>query len=87
MKVVTEQKLRLESDLKEKTALVSRRETAARNVAKELLKANEVIKKFQGQVRSENGKVKISAQVIAEQEKLVQGECCERESNPRPSAC
>lgn len=56
----------------EKSALISRRETAAKNVSQELLKANEIIKKFQNQVKSEHHKVKISLRTIEENENIIE---------------
>ena len=64
-------RIRLEQELEEKVALVKKREEAVRNISSELLKGNEIIKKFQDQVKAEHHKVKLSAQVIEQQENVL----------------
>eukprot|EP00095_Tigriopus_kingsejongensis_P003000 maker-scaffold784_size97500-snap-gene-0.28 protein:Tk03000 transcript:maker-scaffold784_size97500-snap-gene-0.28-mRNA-1 annotation:"spindle assembly abnormal protein 6-like protein" len=68
---VSEQKTRLEQEMSEKSALVTKRETAVKTVSKELVKANEIIRKFQNHVQVEHQKVKLSAQILKEQEKVM----------------
>lgn len=94
-------------EVEEKTALIKKREAGMRNMSADLLKANEIIKKFQArlyklllvisfacrpkltnaifsihqdQVRSEHQKVKLSAQVLNEQDKLITDKEAELES-------
>ncbi len=58
-------------DLDEKCALVSKRETAVRNVSKELVKANEIIRKFMDQNKAEHQKAKQAARIAEEQERIL----------------
>lgn len=69
--VLSEQKAKLDQDLTEKTALVRKREISVKSVSQELVKANEIIKKFQSQVLNEHSKVKSNERALQEQEKLL----------------
>ena len=71
LEAVGAQKNLLEKDLAEKTALVARREQAAKNVSHDLIKANQIIQKFQDHSKAEHDKVKLAAKVIEEQEKVL----------------
>jgi len=61
----------LHAKLKEKTDTVVRRESAVRNVTEELMKANEIIRKLQDQLKQETNKSKLRGKIAAEQEKLL----------------
>ncbi len=71
LKNLQEQKDRLQLDLEEKVTLVKKREDAVKTVSRELVKANEVIQKFVAQNKSEHQKVKMTAQLLEEQEKIL----------------
>jgi spindle assembly abnormal protein 6 len=68
---ILEQRKRLEQEVAEKKLLVTKRETAVKNVSQELIKANEVIRKLQDQNRKENHKIKLGCQIVQEQEKVL----------------
>jgi len=67
---LAEQKARLVADLEVKNNLVAKREDAVRKVGKELVKANEIIRKYMEQNKTEHQKVKLAAKVADEQEKV-----------------
>jgi len=71
-----EYKQRLEAEMEGKVEVVARRETAVKNVTEELMKANEIIRKLQEQLRQQQAKVKLRSQIASEQEKVL----CERDS-------
>ncbi len=71
---------RADQTAKTNIALVAKREAQMKTVSQELLKANEIIGKFQDQVRDEHQKVKLGAQVINELEKVVGAKETELES-------
>uniref|UniRef100_A0A0K2T197 Spindle assembly abnormal protein 6 homolog [Saccoglossus kowalevskii] n=1 Tax=Lepeophtheirus salmonis TaxID=72036 RepID=A0A0K2T197_LEPSM len=78
--IANEQKNKLDLELKEKIALISKRENAVRSVTQELMKANEIIKKFQEQARSQHQKVQLGSNVVQEQERLLSEKETELES-------
>jgi len=66
-----EQKKRLTEMIDEKDQVISRRECAVKTMTEELIKANDIIRKLQGDIRSLNIKLKTRTDVATEQEKFL----------------
>ena len=58
-----EYKQRLEAEMEGKVEVVARRETAVKNVTEELMKANEIIRKLQEQLRQQQAKASFNIQL------------------------
>ncbi|EFX84362.1 hypothetical protein DAPPUDRAFT_238610 [Daphnia pulex] len=75
-----EQKVRLTSIVEEKDSVISRRESAVKTMTEELIKANDIIRKLQNDIRMSNQKIptfivvqlKTRTEVATEQEKILQ---------------
>ncbi|RXM28105.1 Spindle assembly abnormal protein 6-like [Acipenser ruthenus] len=66
-----EQKLAIEENAKRTQLHIGKLEAAVQSLSEELIKANEIIKKLQGDVKTLGGKLKLKNSVTIQQEKLL----------------
>ncbi|KAK1163958.1 hypothetical protein AOXY_G15926 [Acipenser oxyrinchus oxyrinchus] len=66
-----EQKLTIEENAKRRQLHIGKLEAAVQSLSEELIKANEIIKKLQGDVKTLGGKLKLKNSVTIQQEKLL----------------